>query len=249
MKNLGILPLTMALIACGGSSSDGTKNGDTTPNSSPDSRQTIDCSQDKSSVFQFPIPEYPGSLAAYTHNEGGGFDPENFFAMAELGIMLGVSKSEEGMDHTGPTWRIVDESLTTTIEYTLNGSNETWTITKDGVDSGGDQYDEHVYLEVEQPATCGLSIRTYDDSGNLEGDFVLLAYEWTFTSYEEGQLTGQTVTEINLDRSGKTTSRNYEEPLPDYPVTIVEWDSTGEDVLIKTCKTTAGEDCQTAVAP
>lgn len=249
MDMLRIVPLFLLLAACGGTSSGDNEGSDLDIDIPEVSNQTIDCSPNNDSVFSIPLPEYPGNYSAYSDPVGGGFDPENFVELSRGGLLLGIAKSEEGIIHEGPSWNIIDESLNTEIQYQIQGSDEIWSVVKNGSDSEGHQYINYTDLEIEQTASCGLNIRSYDDNGDLEGDYVSSTYAWTFDSYENGNLTGQIITTINQDRSGKTTSESFVEPKPDYPVTISEWDSNGDNVLIKTCKTKSGVNCQTAMAP
>ena len=255
MKKLLLLPLTLNLIACGGgASSEDDVNTDPDKTIPTDRLSFRDCSNDQSGLTYTPLPEYPGNVSAYNEpiEEPGspiGFLPESFVDLAAGGILIGIGASEEGLYHQGPQWTIVDEDLTTQINYAEIDNTETWTITKNGMDSDGTSYSNHTHMTIEQTASCGLNILQYEDNGDLSGHYESTTYEWTWKSYENGTLGGLIGTNINQDRSGKTISEDFSDTKSDYPVTIITWDSDGENVLLKTCKTDAGTDCQVVVTP
>jgi len=254
MKNALLVPLTFSLIACGGSgSSEDDTNIDPNKGNPGGGVAFKDCSADQSGFTHIPLPEYHGNQAAYDEpaedpGSPAGFAPESFVQMAQLGLMLGMAASNEGAMHAGPTWHIVDEDLNTQIQYAVIDTTETWTIVKNGMDSDGTVYSDHTDMMIEQTASCGLNILQYEDNGALEGRYESTAYEWTWKSYDEGELGGLIETTINQDGSGETVSEDFSDTKSDYPVTILTWDSTGEITVLKTCKTKAGTNCSIAVA-
>ncbi|MGK0444747.1 MAG: hypothetical protein ACJA1U_001683 [Bermanella sp.] len=252
MKKLVLLPFTLSLFACGGGG--GSSKDDGIDKNVPGDNVTfIDCSADQSGITSMPLPEYPGSYSAYdapvdVPGSSVGFSSEAFAELTAGGLLIGIAASNEGWAHSGPIWNIVDEDLTTQIQYSIIDTTETWLVVKDGMDDDGTIYSNHTDLKIEQTASCGLNILQYDDGGRLTGHYESSAYEWTWKVYEDGVLSGLIETNINQDRSGKTVSEDLSASKSDYPVTIITWDETGEQTLLKTCKTKAGTNCMTAVA-
>jgi len=252
MKKLVPLPFTLSLFACG--SGGGSSKDDGIDKNVPGDNVTfIDCSADQSGFPNLPVPEFPGSTSAFDEpievaGSPVGFSPELFVDLAAAGLMLGMTKSTEGISHQGPIWNIADEDLNTQIQYSIIGTTETWLVVKDGMDDDGTIYSNHTDTKIEQTASCGLNILQYDDGGRLTGHYESSAYEWTWKVYGDGVLSGLIETNINQDRSGKTVSEDLSASKSDYPVTIITWNEMGEQTLLKTCKTKAGTNCMTAVA-
>lgn len=253
MKHVLLMPLTLSLMACGGGGSSTDDAGNIPDKNLPGNGTTfIDCSADDSGFVTLPVPEYPGSYSAYeapidVPGSSVGFSSESFVSLTAGSLLLGMAASEEGISHKGPTWNIVKEDLNTQIQYSVVDTTETWVVVKDGIDDDT-VYSNHTDMKIEQTASCGLNILQYDENSNLEGHYESSAYAWTWKVYEDGELGGLIETTINQDRSGKTVSEDLSASKSDYPVTIITWDETGEQTLLKTCKTKAGTNCMTAVA-
>jgi len=260
VKHVYLSVLALALTACGGGSSSGGTNADSGNaggdqgggDQGRDSPQAIDCSADKSQNLNIPVPEYAGSFSAYQGGYsdfpvGGGLDPENLVGVAQLGILLMVSGSNEGIMHPGPSWVSVDGQLTQYLDYSHNAEGETWLFTKDGYD-GENLFDMHLSIRMEQSTDCGYNEYQYEDDGNLARVLESSRYEWTLKGYTAGVQDSLIETQINTDRSGRTVAVSL--PVDgDHPYTIMTWDGNGENVLLKYCETAAGTNCASATAP
>ena len=250
MKHLYVSVLALALTACGGGSSSGGTNPDSGNGGGDQGRespQAIDCSADKSQKLSIPVPEYAGSFSAYEGDYsslpvGGGLDPENLVGMAQLGILLMVSGSNEGIMHPGPRWTNEQDQPTKYLDYSHNAEGEIWLFTQDGYDA-----ENELSIRMEQSANCGYNEYQYED-GQLVRALESSKYEWTLKGYTAGVQDTLIETQISADRSGRTVAQDFNS-VADYPVTIMTWDGNGENLLVKTCKTTAGTDCLSATAP
>ncbi|MCA6058194.1 hypothetical protein HUF18_00250 [Thalassolituus sp. ST750PaO-4] len=237
-----------ALTACGGGagagdSSDGGDQGGDLGNGT----QAIDCSADKSQNLSIPVPEYAGSFSAYqggysSFPVGGGLDPENLVGMAQLGILLMVSGSKEGIMHPGPRWTNEQDQPTKYLDYSHDAEGEIWLFTQDGYDA-----ENELSIRMEQSADCGYNEYQYED-GHLVRALESSKYEWTLKGYTAGVQDSLIETQISADRSGRTVAVSL--PVDgDHPYTIMTWDSNGEKVLLKYCETAAGTNCASSTAP
>lgn len=221
MKHVYLSVLALALTACGGSSSGGTNadSGNSGGDQGRDSPQAIDCSADKSQNLSIPVPEYAGSFSAYEGDYsslpvGGGLDPENLVGMAQLGILLMVSGSNEGIMHPGPRWTNEQDQPTKYLEYSHNAEGEVWLFTQDGYDAEND-----LTIRMEQPENCGYNEYQYED-GHLVRALESSKYEWTLKGYTAGVQDSLIETQISSDRSGRTVAQDFNS-VADYPVTIM----------------------------
>ncbi|MBU2037547.1 MAG: hypothetical protein KKH95_00285 [Gammaproteobacteria bacterium] len=244
MKHFGLYLFVFALTACGaGDSSDGGDQGGDLGNGT----QAIDCSADKSQNLSIPVPEYAGSFSAYQGGYsgfpvGGGLDPENLVGMAQLGILLMVSGSKEGIMHPGPRWTNEQDQPTKYLDYSHDAEGEIWLFTQDGYDA-----ENELSIRMEQSADCGYNEYQYED-GHLVRALESSKYEWTLKGYTAGVQDSLIETQISADRSGRTVAVSL--PIDgDHPYTIMSWDSNGENVLLKYCETAAGTNCASATAP
>lgn len=255
MQRLGVGILALLLSACGGSSggSDGDSGlpgGGDSSGSGNQNVQAIDCSADKSQLVEIPVPEYAGNYSAYNGEydelEGGGFDPENFVEIAAGMVVMMSMYSEEGFMHKGPRWTVVDDQLTTYLDYTKTAEGEVWQVTKNGFD-GETQFNMQPSMRMEQPSDCGYNEYHYEDDGSLSSAFESSRYAWTLKSYNAGIQDGVIETEIAPDRSGRTVAVDIP-PADDHPYTIMTWDGHGENIVIRYCNDKEGMDCVAAVA-
>lgn len=246
MKHFGLYLFVFALTACGGGAGDSSDGGDQGGDLG-NGAQAIDCSADKSQNLSIPVPEYAGSFSAYQGGYsgfpvGGGLDPENLVGMAQLGILLMVSGSKEGIMHPGPRWTNEQDQPTKYLDYSHDAEGEIWLFTQDGYDAEND-----LTIRMEQPANCGYNEYQYED-GHLVRALESSKYEWTLKGYTAGVQDSLIETQISSDRSGRTVAQDFNS-VADYPVTIMTWDGNGESLEVKTCKTAAGIDCASSTAP
>ncbi|MCB2386592.1 hypothetical protein [Thalassolituus alkanivorans] len=246
MKHFGLYLFVFALTACGGGAGDSSDGGDQGGDLG-NGTQAIDCSADKSQNLSIPVPEYAGSFSAYQGGYsgfpvGGGLDPENLVGMAQLGILLMVSGSNEGIMHPGPRWTNEQDQPTKYLDYSHDAEGEIWLFTQDGYDA-----ENELSIRMEQSANCGYNEYQYED-GHLVRALESSKYEWTLKGYTAGVQDSLIETQISADRSGRTVAVSL--PVDgDHPYTIMTWDSNGENVLLKYCETAAGTNCASATAP
>lgn len=246
MRLLSVLPLTLILAACGGGSGGSGSNGDglDLPDIKPPvtgpGAQAIDCSIDKSKTLAHPLPEYPG----YSRPDGdiGGFDPQAMFEIAAAGLLLTMSKSEEGFLHTGPTWTIIDGNVTRTIRYQQDDSDgESWTVLLNGseeIDGETVVYDDRKSLEIFQHDDCNLEYNTYHKTnGSLETKYTTSSvYESLHQAFDSsGRVTAEIRTKVAADRSGVSLAIDKEPPISEHPVTETTWDSQGNVLETRFC--------------
>lgn len=258
---LVLFPIMLSLVACGGSSdsasSSSDNNGGSNPvvdsgdSNNPDSMtQAIDCSIDSSQALRQPLPEYPGRQYGYVHSGSNpaGFDPESYFTLSSGGLLLGMMNSEEGLQHLGPQWTIIQDQLTKTINYSQNDEGEHWSIRQTGVDRDGFEHQQRTTLEIIQKPNCDLAVYSYDETGVLETEYNASIERSSHRTYRDGELTGTMETLINSDRSGVSISRSLTNNA-DYPVTVLQWDHNGDMTLMELCKNAVdfeGTDCVAA---
>lgn len=246
MKHFGLYLFFFALTACGGGAGDSSDGGDQGVDLG-NGTQAIDCTADKSQNLSIPVPEYAGSFSAYQGGYsgfpvGGGLDPENLEGMAQLGILLMVSGSNEGIMHPGPRWTNEQDQPTKYLDYSHDAEGEIWLFTQDGYDA-----ENELSIRMEQSADCGYNEYQYED-GHLVRALESSKYEWTLKGYTAGVQDSLIETQISADRRGRTVAVSL--PVDgDHPYTIMTWDSNGENVLLKYCETAAGTNCASATAP